>query len=124
MVEVDRFMEDTRMALERWVISPGPSRSEVGLLIDDDWVFKSVVLDPLGKELWVEVGSAEDEGFSFTILIALADLRSISRGDIDAQTATTEVAELIQVFSFQVGPSDIHEPTVRLPLDWNPLLLH
>jgi hypothetical protein len=124
MVIVNRFTEETRMTLERALsFRPDPSRSEAGAL-DDDWIFRSVVLDPGGKELSVEVGSAEDEGFSLTILIAFADLHLLSQDDSDGDEAATEAAELIEAFSRQVGPGDIHEPTVRLPLDWNPLLLH
>ena len=69
MVIVDRFTEDGRNTLERaLILRPDPSRAETGLL-DDDWIFRSVGLDPLGGELSVEVGSAEDDGFSLTIPI-------------------------------------------------------
>jgi hypothetical protein len=83
-----------------------------------------VALDPLSKELLVHLGSAEDDAFDLTIFIAFDDLDLPSRHDGNGDAATIEAAELIEVFSYQVGPSDIHEPTMRLPLDWNPLLLH
>lgn len=94
-------------------------------MLDDDWVFRAVSLDPRQQNLEIRLGSADDPGFGLTILIDIADIQPLDVQDRDADDndpAIREVSELLMVFTRQASPSDVHEPTIRLPLDWNPYI--
>ena len=71
--------------------------------------------------LAIELRSARAQDRTFSIKICSADV-PITDPVRAGRESIEYVVELLEVFSHQVDPDEVHDSHIHLPLEWNPYI--